>query len=132
MLNIRTRAVAETITFDLTDVDDVPLADDAGQPVRCTVYGPGSRRFQQASQRKADRLVNRMVRGKPISSEEQARAQAEFLADITEDVDLAYDDLEGRDKLLAIYTDPSIGFIRDQIERKVGDWGNFKPGSAKA
>ena len=53
MLNIRTRAVAETITFDLTDVDDAPLADDAGQPVRCTVYGPGSRRFQQASQRKA-------------------------------------------------------------------------------
>jgi len=131
MLNIRTRAVAETITFDLTDVDDSPLMDDAGQPVRCTVYGPGSRRYQQAAQRKVDRVVNRMVRGKPIAAEEQARAQAEFLADITEDIDLAYDDLVGRDKLLAIYTDPAIGFVRDQIERKVGDWGNFKPGSGK-
>lgn len=131
MLNIRTRAVAETLTFDLTDVDDAPLVDDAGQPVRCTVYGPGSRRYQQAQQRRHDKLMEKAMRRKAMPADEQARVQAEFLADITEDIDLAYDDLTGREKLLAIYTDPAIGFIRDQIERKVSDWGNFKPGSAK-
>lgn len=131
MLNILTRAVAELLTFELADADDSPLVDDAGRPVTCTVHGPGSRRHQQAQQRKSDKLLNKMVRGKPLTSEEQQRSQSEFLADITESIDLAYDDLDGRDKLVAIYSDPAIGFIRDQVERKVGDWGNFKQGSPK-
>lgn len=131
MLNIRTRAVAETLTFDLTDADDAPLVDDAGHPVRCTVYGPGSRRFQQAQQRRQDRLMEKAVRRKAMPAEEQARVQAEFLADITESIDVAYDDLDGREKLIAIYSDPAVGYIRDQVERKVSDWGNFKQGSPK-
>jgi hypothetical protein len=128
MLNIRNRAVAETITFDLLDADDSPLVGEGGKPVTCTVYGPGSKAYQQADQRKRDKLMNKMIRGKQINAEEQARAQAEFLADITERIDLAYDDLEGRQKLVAIYSDPEVGFIADQVAKKVGDWGNFKKG----
>lgn len=132
MLNIRSRSVAETLTFDLMDADDSPLSDDSGKPVRCTIYGPGSRQYQAANQRKSDKLVSKMLKGKTPSAEETARASAEFLADITESIDLAYDDLQGREKLVAIYSDRSIGFIADQVNAKVGDWANFKPGSAKS
>lgn len=126
MLNIRTRAVAETLTFDLLDADDSPLIGDNGQPVQCTVYGPGSKPYQQADQRRRDRMVSKVMKGKSPSAEDQAAAQAEFLADITVSLDLAYDDLEGRAKLLAMYRDTEVGFIAEQINKKVGDWGNFK------
>lgn len=128
MLNIRTRAVAESITFDLLDADDQPLIGESGKPVQCTVYGPGSKPYQQADQRKRDKLLQKMLKGKSVSADEQSRAQAEFLADITQDIDLSYDDLQGREKLIAIYSDPEIGFIPEQVNRKVGDWGNFKKG----
>jgi hypothetical protein len=129
MLNIRTRAVAETLTFDLLDADDAPLLDEGGKAITCTIYGPGSKRFQGATQRKTDGLIGKMVKGKTPKADEQHRAQAEFLADITESIDLGYDDLLGREKLVAIYSDTSIGFIADQVSRKVGDWSNFKRGS---
>lgn len=126
MLNIRTRAVAETITFDLLDADDAPLIGEDGNAVQCTVYGPGSRQYQQADQRKRDKLLQKVLKGKQVSSDEQSSAQAEFLADITVSIDLAYDDLQGRTKLRAIYTDPEVGFIPEQVAKKVGDWANFK------
>jgi hypothetical protein len=132
MLNIRTRAVAETLTFDLMDADDQPLKGDDGKPCTCTVYGPGSRQYQGAQQRKSDKLMAKLAKGKTMGGEEQARVTAEFLADITASIDLAYDDLDGRDKLLAIFSDRSIGFIADQVSAKVGDWANFKSGSAKS
>lgn len=132
MLNIRSRAVAETLTFDLTDADDSPLMDESGKPVRCTVYGPGSKQYQAANQRKSDKVVSKMIKGKTPTADEQFRANAEFLADITESIDLAYDDLQGREKLVAIYSDRGIGFIADQVTAKVGDWANFKSGSVKS
>lgn len=129
MLNIRSRAVAETLTFALNDADDSPLVDDSGKPVRCTIYGPGSKQYQLANQRKSDKVVSKMIKGKTPTADEQFRANAEFLADITESIDLAYDDLQGREKLVAIYSDRGIGFIADQVTAKVGDWANFKSGS---
>ncbi len=129
MLNIRTRAVAETLTFDLMDADDLPLIGDDGKPCTCTVYGPGSRQYQAAQQRKSDKLTGKMFKGKNPSAEERDRLMAEFLADITESIGIGYDELQGRDKLLAIYGDRSIGYIADQVAAKVGDWANFKSGS---
>jgi len=132
MLNIRTRAVAQTLTFELRDADDAPIVDDAGKPATVTVHGPGSRVFQTAQQRKGQQITDRMIKGKKISPEADARMQAEFLADITESIDVAYDELQGREKLLAIYGDRSIGFIADQVQAKIGDWGNFSKGSVKS
>lgn len=134
MLDIRKRAVAETATFDLLDANDEPLLDDDGNPCRCTIYGPGSRRFAQAQQAKSDKLMAKVVRGQAarFTGDEQARTQAEFLAAITESIDLEYDGLEGHKKFVAIYLDTSIGFIAEQVSKKAGDWGNFKKGSANS
>jgi hypothetical protein len=129
MLNIRTRAVAERITFDLLDADDSPLLDEKGKTVTVTVFGPGSKEYQKANQAKTDKLIAKMAaRGgqAKLTSEEAGKAQAEFLTAITVSIDLAYDDLEGREKVLAIYSDHSIGYISEQVSKKVGDWGNFK------
>lgn len=132
MLNIRTRAVAERITFALLDADDSPLLQEDGSEVTVTVFGPGSKEFQKATQVKTDKLIAKMSSGRgtqKLTTEEASKAQAEFLASITFSIDLAYDDLEGKEKLLAIYSDTSIGFIAEQVNKKVGDWGNFKKAS---
>lgn len=131
MLNIRTRAVAETLTFQLCDAADEPLVNENGTPCNATIYGPGSRRYAAAQAAKQSKMLGRLQRGKDItlSADEAARQNAEFLASITESLDVAYDELEGREKLLAIYADPALGFVADQVAKKAGDWANFSRGS---
>lgn len=137
-LDIRSRAVLERIDVDLVDETDTPLLADDGRPCRASIHGPGSKRYVQAQARRQSRLMAKLQRGKQLAEtgDEQLRSQAEFLADITDSIDLDYKDdsgalLTGRDKLIAIYSDPSIGFIAEQITRKAGDWGNFSKGSPK-
>lgn len=135
-LKIKSLAVAETVAFQLTDAADTPLVDEDGKPCMCVVHGPGSRRHAQASARKQARLMAKLQRGKTLaeSADEQTRHNAEFLADITERLDVEYEGadgaiLAGRELFVAVYSDITLGFIAEQVARKAGDWGNFSKGS---
>lgn len=137
MLNIRTRAAVDTLTFQLVDAADEPLFNEDGSPCNAVIYGPGSKRYAAAQAAKQARWLDKLNTGKglKLTPAESARQQAEFLAAITESINLAYvddqgHDLQGHDKLLAIYSDTSIGFIAEQVTKKAGDWANFLPGSA--
>jgi hypothetical protein len=133
MLNIKNRAVSETLTFDLVDADESPLLGDDGKPCTVTIYGPGSKVFARATHAKSAKLMGKANRVSVNALVEEAtRQNTEFLVAITESIELAYDDLQGEEKLRAIYSDTSIGFIADQVLKKAGEWGNFKPGSAKS
>jgi hypothetical protein len=87
-----------------------------------------------AQARRQALLLAKVQKGKAPSftADETLRNQAEFLADITDDIGLAYDDLQGRDKLVAIYGDPELGYIAEQVSKKAGDWANFLQGSARS
>jgi hypothetical protein len=126
--DIKRRATAETFSFQLADADDTPLTHDDGTPVMAEVHGPGSRTYAQAAARRQGRVLKRLQQ--PGNADAQARETAEFLADITVSLDLEYEGLEGRAKLVAIYTDTSIGFVAEQVARKAADWGNFAAGSS--
>lgn len=135
-IKIKSLAVAETVSFQLTDAADAPLVDDAGKPCMCVVHGPGSKRYAQANARKQARLMAKLQRGKALteSADEQVRHNAEFLADITEQLEVEYEGsdgtlLQGRELYLAVYSDLALGFIAEQVARKAGDWGNFSRGS---
>lgn len=133
MLNIRSKAVLAMITFQLCDADDTPLFQEDGvTPVNVTVHGPGSAVYLKAQQSKSDKLLQKVMKGKEarLSVDEAAASQVEFLTAITESMDVAYDDLDGKAKLRAIYSDSTLGFIADQVTKKVGDWGNFKASSS--
>lgn len=134
-LNIKTKAVAATTFLHLKDSgDNAMYADDAKQlPVGVTIYGPGSKEFQQAQVKVNNRAVARLQkRGKfEQTVEGKLKEQAEYLADITESFqNLAYDKLSGRQLALAVYGDPSIGFIGDQVAEHVKEWGNFSETSS--
>lgn len=132
-LNIKTKAVAATSFLHLKDASDSlmftePTDGTQPQPVGVTIFGPGSKEFQQAQVKVNNRAVQRLQkRGKfEQTVEGKLKEQAEYLADITQSFqNLAYDSLTGRALALAVYGDPSIGFIGDQVAEHVKEWGNF-------
>lgn len=138
--DISARAVSQTGNLHLRDADDELLYTDADNPqdrLPCTVtlYGPGSKEYQKAQAKRQNRMVDRLKkRGKSdLTAEEQAKEQAEFLADCTADFkNFGYKGLTGREMAIALYSDPEMGFIPEQIGKHIGDWGNFKQSSPKS
>ncbi len=126
-MDIKTKAVAETGRLQLKDAND-----DLMDGVFVTVYSPGSKQHAKASAAKSNRLLDKLKSNGKIkqSAQQKAEENAEFLADITVGFDkLQYDDLEGRELALAVYSDTSIGFIADQVAAFVGEWSNFTKAS---
>lgn len=138
-LNIRTKKVNPTLSFQLKGADDEMLVNEDGSPCTVTIYGPGSKEYVAANQAKSAKLIEKAMKGKEVklTPKEAAVQQVEFLTAITKEMDLDYVDdngtaLEGEAKLRAIYGDTEIGFIAEQVAAKVGDWGNFTSASKKS
>lgn len=139
-LNLKSLSASNTSSFQLRNGDDELLFDgvDASgkpMPVNVTVYGPGSAEYQRAQAKANNRAIERLKkRGKADqTAEEKNKELAVHLADITHSFDnLDYDGLTGRELAIAIYSDSSIGFIADQVNKHAGDWANFTKGSLPA
>lgn len=131
MFDITSKKVAETATILLTDADEAPLIGDNGQQCSIEVHGPGSAVYARAEAKRSNKAIDRIKRkGKSKASAEEQRAdQAEFLADITIGFNhFSYPpagEVTGRELFRALYMDRGVGFITDQVQAFVGDWGNF-------
>jgi hypothetical protein len=136
MFDITSLGVDETATCDLNTADDTPLINEDKKQCSVTVYGPGSAQYAAAEAKRQNRLLERLRRkGKTeMSAEEQRAESAEFLAAITVSFnEFGYPpagDATGKDLFRALYMDRKIGFITDQVQKFVGDWGNFTGSSA--
>ena len=124
--------VAETATLDVLGLDQEPLLY-RGQPVRITVHGPGSAAYVRAESRAAQASQARALaalRGKAGKAdlEEQRQQTAEKLAAVTAGIE----NFPMPGGALALYANPKLGYITNQVERFLADWANFKPASAKS
>jgi hypothetical protein len=120
----------ETIdTASLTILN--PKGDDLlfnGKKVLINVYGPGSKEFVNAKYKLDNAIQTRsiaMLRGKASknAAEETRQLQAEFYAAITASIDNF--PIEGG--ALALYSNPKLTYITDQVEKFLGDTENFMP-----
>lgn len=137
MYDITKQAAVDTTAIHIKGLDGEHLYADANreQPVRIVIYGPGSKAYAAVEARQTNRSLKRMQDndGKPtVASPEQRLAeQAEDLADITVAFEnLAYrpaGDKQGKELFQALYADPTLGNIAQQVLKGVRDWGNFKP-----
>lgn len=132
MTDIRKFSVSPTARLHLRDsADDLMYADEGQQlPIAVNMYGPGSKQFAKAQAAHQNRLVDKLKRkGKTgQTADQKAEEVAEFLADCTASFEnLEYDSLTGDALSKAVYSDNSIGFIADQVNKFLGDWANFKP-----
>lgn len=124
--------VSDTAVVDIIGLDQEPLLRH-GQPVRITVYGPGSAAYVRAEGRAAQASQARALaalRGKAGKQdlEEQRQQQAEKLAAVT----VGIENFPIPGGALALYANPKLGYITNQVARFLEDWANFKPASAKS
>jgi hypothetical protein len=136
MFDITSTAVEETAVLELTDANEAPLIGEDKKQLSITLYGPGSEPFARAEAKRQNKLLERLKRkgNANLGPEEQRAEQAEFLASITVSFNgFSYPpagDAEGKDLFRALYSDRKVGFITDQVQKFVGDWGNFMASSA--
>jgi hypothetical protein len=134
MFDITSTKVSETALLQLTDAEEAPLIGDGDKQCAIVLYGPGSKAYAAAEAKKNNKVMDRLKRkGKAdMSPEEQRAQQADFLAAITvEFQNFTYPVGDGiAPDPRALYMDRSLGFITDQVQAFVGDWGNFSGKSA--
>jgi hypothetical protein len=140
-MDIRKFAVEETSTLHLRNASDelmyVEGSDgkpDLAKPMKVILYGPGSKPYAKAQARNSNRMIDRLKKkGKTEqTADEKTQETAEFLSDCTKGFEnIEYDGLQGPDLFMAVYTDRSIGFVPEQVNKHLGEWGNFTKGSTK-
>lgn len=136
MFDIRTKAVADTADCLLEDVDGTPLIGEGGKRCSITMYGPASKQFAEMRAAQKARTFEQVTKrgAAAITAETDVKLTAEDLARCTKSInnfDYPGEYASDHDKFVALYSDNSIGFIRDQANNFFGDWGNFSGGSKK-
>ncbi len=141
-MKIKTLAVVSTAFLHLKGPDGAHLyetVNDAQVKVGIDLYGPGSAQYGRTEERQSARTVKRIQDNDnkiPIVPIETRRAESsEDLADLTagfRNLEYETDDdtpLVGRELAIAVYSDPTLGWIKEQVVKFVGDWGKFTAGS---
>lgn len=130
MFDIKTLAVEETSTLELLNGKDEPIIGEGGKPASITVYGPGTKQYAAAQAKQSARAIEKLrKKGKIEPTAEQSRAEtAEFLASCTVSFN-NFGDADyptgGPEMFKAVYANPSIGFIAEQVNKHISDWANF-------
>ena len=124
--NLADFEVNETATLEVQNKkDDGPLLVN-GQPVKIVLFGPGSTQYIRAEAKVAKANQARVLAslsGKRSKEtiEDDRKHQADRLASCTKElVDFP---IEGGAQ--ALYENPKLGYITAQVEKFIGDWGNF-------
>jgi len=131
-------AAAATSFLHLKAPDGTLLVED-GKPVGIDLYGPGSPEYAVVEERQSARAVKRMAdndnKVAHVPVDERRVEAAQDLASLTagfRGIELDGPDgtpLVGTALFEAVYREPGLGWIKEQVVRHVGDWGKFKPAS---
>lgn len=133
--NIKSKALADTTTLHLVDPATLePLYADEKQeqPLTIELFGRSSKQYRQwmsATLRK-NQKEKEANRGKEkVKSLEQTLADnAEFLAVVSikaHNFDAGAGPLDNKDAFIALYSDPSLEWIGEQVSEALSENANF-------
>ncbi|MEH3121979.1 MAG: hypothetical protein PGN16_08375 [Sphingomonas phyllosphaerae] len=138
-MKIKQYAVALTAFLHLKGPDGTLLYED-GQKVGIDLFSPGSPEYGQVEERRSARTIKRMAENDNkiahVPLDELRIENAQDLVTLTSGFRHIEHDgpegtpLSGQALYLAVYSDPSLGWIKEQALKFLGDWGKFTPGSA--
>ena len=77
MFDITNLAATETSIVELVGGDDAPLFDDKGKRLTITVYGPGTKVYQRAQQRRAGAAHRRFGLAEEVAPDAAAPQRAD-------------------------------------------------------
>lgn len=134
--DITKKRAIETAQIELITGDNGPLLDDDGNRLCVTVYGPGSKKWNQANAEKSRKRTARMEKNRKMSAalEGAQEDEIDFLVAVT----ISFDGWEypcpdkewpsKQDMFRAAYEDDALGFIRDHVFAEVNSWEAFTKG----
>lgn len=138
-MKIAKLAVVTTAFLHLKGPDGA-LLYEGKEKVGIDLYGPGSPEYARIDERQSTRAVKRMqdndnkISVAPID-ERRAEAAEDLTALTAGFHHIEHDGPDGTPLTgvalhTAVYSDPALGWIKEQATKFVGDWGKFTPGSA--
>jgi hypothetical protein len=138
-MKIAILAVAATAFLHLKGPDGQLLYDN-GQKVGIDLFGPGSDEYSRIEERQSNRAIKRMQDNDnkvslPAADVRRTEAAEDLTALTAAFHHIEHEDANGQALVgaalyTAVYSDPSLGWIKEQVTKFVGDWGKFTPGSA--
>lgn len=133
--NLKKYALSATAVLHLRDGnDELMYADgpddqpDLNRPMRAHMFGPGTKKFASARAAASNRNMDRFKKkGKDtLTAAEQVEETAKFLAACTDRLEnVEIDQLTGEALAMAVYTDLELCFIPAQLDKFLGETGNF-------
>lgn len=130
MASLKKLAINATGTMLVRDAAGELVSDENGQ-WGITVHSPGTKEFQAAKHRYDEKRNNTLasIIGKGDTKRTAADDHAdiaEFLADVTISFDnFDYEGKKGREAYKAAYMDLEIGHVAADLNKFLGDRGNF-------
>jgi len=133
MFDVSTVQVADTteITINHPRTGEPFMVDTAEgkKPMTVVVHGPGSKAFKAAQAVSQKTYSATFHRGKSRETPEQQEARnATFLSACTiEFRNFSYKGMAANDRetFRALYLDPAMGWLTEQVNAEMGDWANF-------
>lgn len=126
-LHLKSPATEEHIFVELGEVK---------VPVGIMLHAPGSPAYIAAENKRTNRALVRSKRKTDLTADMLRADQVEFLTDVTASFDnLGYPpagEAKGEDLFKALYADRKFGWVVDQANAFLADWGNFSTASAKS
>lgn len=135
-MDVSTLKVADRAAIHVKSATGEPLYE-GDKPVRIILHSPGSRAHAAVESRQTARAVRRHNENEgklaAFTAEERLRESAEDLAAVTVRFEgLTCGDLQGPALFEAVYGDPALGYITNQVTKALKDWGTFGKASASA
>jgi len=129
-MSLKQYSLKETATLHLQTPDGelMYVGKDGDKPVTVELYGVGSRQYQQAERKRQDALASKFKRfkNKAIPTEELEELRVQFLVDcVAGSQNFELNGETGAELYRAVFSDRSLIFITDQVDRFISDQANF-------
>jgi hypothetical protein len=133
-MDIRKFAVSPTTDVHLKNpATDMPLYDgadekgnpDTSKPIVIQIFGPGSKEYREAGSIATNKQIKRGKKG--LTAQVINEDRIGILVACT----FGFKNFNygggafSPDTVRALYTDPEMGWVREQVEEQMGDFGNF-------
>lgn len=136
MLDIKSLEIVESADFTVRDAKGAIKYDESGNELSITFASPGTKQYLQAKHNFDEKQSNGVVAKMTGKSDKRTYKddianRAEFFANITISFNgFTYGDKPGYEGYKAFFANPKLGFIVNEADKYLNDWGNFAPDSA--
>lgn len=131
-IDLTKKQVAAVGFVQLKNADGSLMLDEAGKGAFARMHSPASKTWEVANAARRRKLMKRVREngGKIEAATDEPDDIVDFLTAITEEfigvsVPLPDGDATAKGLVRAIYANPELGYIRDQMDADSKDWGAY-------